>query len=127
VDVLSRHINATGDIHERIELYFAMGQVYEQALENPDRAIEAYSDILSFDPDHTQALDALARLYEQIESWNKAADVMRRLVELVDDATYKVSVVYRLGRIHEEHLNDSDVAEEQYQHALATNPRTSTQ
>ena len=35
-----------------------MGQVYEEELQDPDRAIEAYNDILSFDADHA---DALAR------------------------------------------------------------------
>jgi tetratricopeptide (TPR) repeat protein len=122
VDVLSRHINATGDVHERIELYLALGQVYETSLQNPDRAVEAYSDILSFDPDHTQALDALARLYEQIESWEQAVDVMSRLVQLVDDPTVRVSLFYRLARIYEDHRKDPALAEEHYQQALAIDP-----
>jgi tetratricopeptide (TPR) repeat protein len=122
VDALSRHINAVNDPIERIDLYLSMGQVYEVSLQNPDRAIEAYTDILSFDPDHTQALDALARLYEDIESWDRAVDVMSRLVQLVDDAAYRVNVLYRLGRINEEHLSDTTTAEERYSQALELNP-----
>ncbi|MCC6747689.1 MAG: tetratricopeptide repeat protein [Deltaproteobacteria bacterium] len=118
VDVLRRHVNATGDPHERIELYMKMGEVYEGPLQDKDRAIEAYTDILTFDPDHTQALDALARLYEEISDWSRAVDVMIRLVQLVDDAAYRVNVLYRLGRIYEEHLRDAATAEERYQQAL---------
>ena len=118
VDVLQRHINATSDVSQRIELYFDMGQTYEAALSDPDRAIEAYSDILSFDPDHTRALDALARLSEQIEAWDRAVDVLTRLTELVDDVSYRVQCHYRLGRIYGGQLNDAASAEECYQRAL---------
>lgn len=122
VETFRRHINAITDPHERVQLYLAMGQTYEASLQDPDRAIEAYTDILSFDPDHTQALDALARLYEDIEAWDRAVDVMNRLVQLVDDAAYRVNVFFRLGRIHEEHLEDPHTAEERYSQALELHP-----
>ncbi|MCA9664794.1 MAG: tetratricopeptide repeat protein, partial [Myxococcales bacterium] len=122
VDVLRRHINATNDPHQRVEIYMEMGQVYEKSLTDPDRAIEAYNDILSFDPDHTHALDALARLYEDIGAWDRAVDVMTRLTELVDDANYRVNVFYRLGRIYEEQLHDTETAEERYMQALEVSP-----
>jgi tetratricopeptide (TPR) repeat protein len=122
VDVLARHINAITDVHERIELYMSMGQVYEQALTDPDRAIEAYSDVLSFDPDHVHALDALARLFEQIEAWDRAVDAMNRVVNLVDDPGYRVGVFHRLGKIHEDHLHDSEQAEVDFQQALSIDP-----
>ena len=122
VDVLARHINAISDVQERIELYMTMGQTYETALQDPDRAIEAYGDVLSFDADQVHALDALARLYEQIESWDRAVDAMSRVVNLVDDPGYRVGVFYRLGRIYEEHLHDLEQAEIQFQQALSIDP-----
>ncbi|PIE17900.1 MAG: hypothetical protein CSA65_07020 [Proteobacteria bacterium] len=122
VETFRRHIDAINDPVERVQLYQAMGQTYEVSLQDPDRAIEAYTDILSFDPDHTQALDALARLYEDIEAWDRAVDVMNRLVQLVDDAAYRVNVFYRLGRIHEEHQQDPHTAEERYAQALELHP-----
>ena len=57
-----------------------MGQVYEEELQDPDRAIEAYNDVLSFEPDHVEALRGLARLYEETEQWERAVEVMRRLI-----------------------------------------------
>ena len=119
VDALSRHIGATNDPGERIDLYMAMAQVYEASLQDPDRAIEGYTDVLSFNPDHTHALDALARLYEQIEAWERAVDVMERLNSLVDDQSYCMGILFRLGRIAEEQTNDAAGAEEYYQQVLA--------
>ncbi|MCK5797735.1 MAG: tetratricopeptide repeat protein [Deltaproteobacteria bacterium] len=122
VESYRRHINAINDPSDRVAIYLLMGQTYEVALRDPDRSIEAYTDILSFDPDHTQALDALARLYEDIEAWDRAVDVMNRLVQLVDDAAYRVNVFYRLGHIHEEHQEDPETAEERYSQALELDP-----
>ncbi|MBW2731252.1 MAG: tetratricopeptide repeat protein, partial [Deltaproteobacteria bacterium] len=118
VETYRRHINVAIDPQQRIALYQAMGQVYEVSLQDADRSVEAYTDILSFDPDHTEALDALARLYEQIEAWDRAVDVMGQLVELVDDVGYRVDVYYRLGRINEEHQDDATTAEERFAQAL---------
>jgi len=78
--------------------------------------------VLSFDADQVHALDALARLYEQIESWDRAVDAMSRVVNLVDDPGYRVGVFYRLGRIYEEHLHDLEQAEIQFQQALSIDP-----
>ncbi|MCB9555099.1 MAG: tetratricopeptide repeat protein [Deltaproteobacteria bacterium] len=118
VDVLRRHIDALSDPTERVQRYMQLGEVYEVHLRDLDQAIEAYSGVLSFDPDHTRALDALARLYEDTAAWEQAIDVMSRLSEIVDDAAYRVNMFYRLGRIFEEHLADEETAEIRYQQAL---------
>jgi tetratricopeptide (TPR) repeat protein len=49
VETYRNHIMATADVQTRIELYVAMGQIYEEELKEVDRAIEAYNDVLSFD------------------------------------------------------------------------------
>lgn len=122
VEAYRRHINAVADPSARIALYLAMGETYERALQDPDRAIEAYGATLSFDPDQTAALSALARLYEQIEAWDRAVDVMNRLVELLTDTAQRVDVLFRLGRIYEQQLDDPLQAEERYVAALELDP-----
>jgi len=119
VDTLVRHIGAVSDPAARVELYLAMGQVHEISLQDLDRAIDAYQDVLSFDQNHTQALDALARLFERVEAWDRAADAMQRLTELVDDPAYKTDIFFRLGKIFEEQLLDPATAERHYVQALA--------
>ena len=82
VENYRKHILVTADPDERIDLYTQMGQVYEEELRDPDRAIEAYNDVLSVEPDHTEALRGLARLYEQTEQWERAVEMMRRLIRI---------------------------------------------
>jgi tetratricopeptide (TPR) repeat protein len=122
VDALGRHINAVYDDADRIDLYLQMGELYERELNDPDRAIEAYSDILSFDPDHIGALTALSRLCEVIEDWDRALDILQRLGEIVSDAGERVEIYHRIGKISEEYLGDVDGAEQRYMQALELDP-----
>ncbi|MCS6914793.1 MAG: tetratricopeptide repeat protein [Myxococcales bacterium] len=122
VDTYRRHIMATGDRGARMALYAQMGEVYEIELRDLDRAIEAYSDILSFDPNHIQALVALGRLYEKIEDWNRAIDTLSHLVTLVADKRQQVELHTRIGRLHDEHMEDQETAEGRYLEALRIDP-----
>ncbi len=122
VETYRKHILITTDVGERTDLYYRMGQVYEEELRDPDRAIEAYGDILTTDPDHTQALTGLSRLYELTEQWDRAIEMMQRLVRTIDDPKQKVDLSYRLGKIFDEQMKEPDTAEERLMEALSLDP-----
>jgi tetratricopeptide (TPR) repeat protein len=73
------------------------------------------------DPDHADALRGLARLYEETEQWERAVDIMQRLVGQASPAE-KVDLSYRLGKILDEQMQMSDIAEERLSDALAIDP-----
>ena len=76
VETYRNHIMATTDVATRIELYVAMGQVYEQrAAATSTARSRRTTTSLSFDADEPRALDALGRLYEKISEWDRAIDV----------------------------------------------------
>jgi tetratricopeptide (TPR) repeat protein len=120
-DNYRRHILVIDDPEERTELYVRMGKVYEDELKDPERAVEAFNDVLTFEPVHVEALRGLARLYEQTDQWERAEDVMRRLIPLVDDKE-KVDLNYRLGKIFDEHMRAPEIAEERLIEALSFDP-----
>ena len=81
VETYRNHIMATTDVATRVDLLRRDGRdLRDQNLNDIDRAIEAYNDVLGFDPDEQRALDALGRLYEKISEWDRAIDVMAHLV-----------------------------------------------
>jgi tetratricopeptide (TPR) repeat protein len=118
VDTYRRHIMSAGDPGTRMDLYCAMGQVYEEELGDVDRAIEAYNDVLAFDPDDHRALNALGRLYERIEEWDRAVQVSARLSDITEDPKLRVELHSRIGKILDERQNDAAGAEERYLQAL---------
>jgi tetratricopeptide (TPR) repeat protein len=119
VETYRNHIMSTSDRDTRVDLYVAMGVVYEQSLGDVDRAIEAYSDVLGLDGDEQRALDALGRLYEKIGEWDRAIDVMAHLTQLTDDQRRQVDMFWRMGKIQYQQLGDADAAEANLLRALA--------
>jgi tetratricopeptide (TPR) repeat protein len=122
VETLRRHINAITDTAVRIDLYAQMGEVYDQDLNDLDRAIEAHNDILAFDPDSAHALSALTVLYERTEDWDRSIETAQRLIEITADPRSRVELYQRVGRIYEDRLRDAETAESQYVEALAIDP-----
>ncbi len=119
VDAYRRHIMVVQDGRERIDLYCAMGEVYENNLKDFDRAIEAYNEVLGLDEAEPRALDALGRLYEQVEEWHRAIEVMSHLVHTTSDPNVQVDLYHRIGRITHLHLHDVQIAEQHFMQALS--------
>jgi len=122
VETYRNHIMATSDVQQRVDLYVAMGVTYEMNLQDVDRAVEAYTDVLSFEPDEQRALDALGRLYEKISEWDRAVDVMAHLVRLTDDPRKQVDLYWRMGRLQYTQLADAESAEANLLRGLAIDP-----
>ena len=123
VAIYRDHIAATHDVATRIELSISLGQVYETQLQNVRRAIEAYRDVASFEPDEPRALDALGRLYERTGEWDQAIDALGRLVQLAEDPRKQVELYTRMGRLQYGQLGDAEGAELSLVRALALEPR----
>ena len=122
VETYRNHIMATSDVAQRVDLYVAMGVTYEMNLQDVDRAVEAYTDVLSFDADEQRALDALGRLYEKISEWDRAVDVMAHLVRLSNDPRKQVDLYWRMGKLQYAQLADADSAESNLLRGLAIDP-----
>jgi tetratricopeptide (TPR) repeat protein len=122
VETHRSHIMATTDVQTRVDLYVSMGVTYDQNLGDIDRAIEAYNEVLQFDPDEQRALDALGRLYEKISEWDRGVDMMAHLTQLSGDPRKQVDLYWRMGRIQYGQLGDADAAEANLLRGLAIDP-----
>ncbi|MBK9030295.1 MAG: SIR2 family protein [Myxococcales bacterium] len=80
--LLERHVAAAKNPVQRIELYQEAAVVFEQELDDPHRAIEAYLNALAIDDSSRAALIALPRLYKRTEAWEKAVATLTRHAEL---------------------------------------------
>jgi tetratricopeptide (TPR) repeat protein len=121
VETYRNHIAAMPDVETQLELYVAMGQVFETELHDVHRAIETYNEALVLDGGEARALDGLGRLYEGAGAWDHAVNVLARIVELADDAL-KAELYWRIGRIQSTELGDVDGAEASFLRGLAIAP-----
>jgi tetratricopeptide (TPR) repeat protein len=124
VQLLSGRINATigsaSGAEERCTLHLELAQLYEGPLSDPQRAVALYREILSVDHENARALGGLARFHERSEDWEPAVEVLTRITDTLQEPAELADAHYRLGRIHEQHLQDPDNAREHYTKALET-------
>jgi Tfp pilus assembly protein PilF len=84
-ELLSSQIDAArarADTEAELRFHVRLGQVYESRLKDRSRAIDTYRDVLARDPQHREALQALARLHQGAEDHAEAAAVLEKLLEL---------------------------------------------
>jgi len=116
------HVEATEDPTVKVELLSAMGEIFERHVQDNERAIETYKEILELDGDNFGAATTLSRLQETLEDWPKAIETMGRLVDLHPDPTARLELLTRMGRVLHEKIMDSEEAEVRLNQALTFDP-----
>jgi tetratricopeptide (TPR) repeat protein len=122
VSTLERHVAATPERREKVELFRAIGDVWATEKGDIDRAIDAYLELIAIDEGDVRALDALARLYERRGDHAQALDMMEQLSRRLSDPQQLVDLRYRMGRLYDEKLGDRATAIEKYEAAIDVEP-----
>src|SRR4029078_2081112 len=69
-----------------------------------------------------EAVAGVARLYEETEQWERAVEVMQRLIRVSGDPKQKVDLNYRRGKIFDEQMKEPEPAQEYLIEALSQDP-----
>jgi len=99
-----------------------MGDILERRVQDADRAIQVYEDVLSLEPTEETALDRLQALYGAKNNWQGLAQVYERLLDYSSDTPDRILFCGRLGLLYEEALEDKPKALEFYQRILDMDP-----
>lgn len=113
-----RHINITPDPGDRAILFAALGKVYEDHLDQPDKAIEVFNNLLAVDEQSKIGLSALGRLYERTGAWAQAVQMLQKEVEKEEDVDRQVELFHRMGSLQYENMAKIDDAEVSFSKAL---------
>jgi golgin subfamily B member 1 len=122
-DLLKNQLDAAhdrGDVDAELALLVRLGDVQEGRLGDVTAAQETYEQVLSRDPEHRSGLEAVARMSEKRADWERAAQVLKKLVDQATDAG-GVTWALRLADAREK-LGDASGAEEALQQGLKLDP-----
>lgn len=86
-------------------------------------ATDAWRAVLARSPDDLEVVRALARLLEAQRRFGELLPVSQREVALTRDPRAKAYIHFRMGSIHETHLEDLEAAAAAYRQALKLDPR----
>ncbi|HEU0030480.1 MAG TPA: tetratricopeptide repeat protein [Kofleriaceae bacterium] len=122
IETLARVVEvAEGSAEERDALH-QIGRIYIQELELPERAIEAYVQLVEKWPDDQDAWAALDKLYTDSARWEELADVLRRRAALSREPTERAQLLARRAQVLVEWLNAPEEAAAALRHARTIAP-----
>ena len=122
VDTYRKHLVVASDTDRAHRPLHQDGPGLRAGAARPRPRHRCYNDVLSVEDDHVDALAGLARLYEETEQWDRAVDMMRRLIRVAADPRQKVDLNFRLGKIFDEQMKEQEPAEEYLVEALSLDP-----
>jgi tetratricopeptide (TPR) repeat protein len=114
------------DVVTRAALLGELAAYYDTQLGDAPRAIAAYKRWLEVDPSNPttvrRSTTALARLYEDAESWPELREVTRKQAEWAEDANERRALLARVAQLEEEKLVDRPAAIATWRDVLADLP-----
>ncbi|MBN2802685.1 MAG: tetratricopeptide repeat protein [Deltaproteobacteria bacterium] len=115
--------NVVGDTQETSELSFMLGDLYENRLQLPEKAIEYYRRVLSFAPDDPKAFDAVERMLLATKTWTELIALYRDATDAAVDLDKQKEFLFKMADIQEEHLEDIDAAINIYKEVIDLDDR----
>lgn len=104
----------------RADLLFRLGQLHQDWLGRPEKALEIYRQALKEQPGHEATLRVIAELYTRLECWEDLLDVELLRAERHREAAARADGYLKAARICERELKDMPRAVELYERAWRT-------
>jgi tetratricopeptide (TPR) repeat protein len=124
-DILRRRLvtGEASDPERRTEIEMKLADILRTKRREIEDAIELYQVVLSRNPDHEPAVEALEAIaddpthteevadelvdyYERQEAWSNLIDLYERRAEQVAEPDARASFLYRIGRVYRDGLDD---------------------
>jgi tetratricopeptide (TPR) repeat protein len=115
-------IEQGGDKAEMAAVHLRLGVIFQDHLNEPERAAAHLQTSLADVPDTLDALERLARIHVEARNWTAAADVLKRLTELPTDPLKQLEHTLALARVYDEGFSDAAQAAQLYRQVLELSP-----
>ena len=104
------------------EALHQIAKIYQRELELPERAIEAYNQIVATWPDDFEAWSALDTLYLESAKWNELGEVLRRRAALTREPPERAQLLARRAQVLLDWLDAPEEAAAALRHARTIAP-----
>ncbi len=138
-ELLAQELGFSEEPQRIAELQFRRGQLQANRLENPDGAVDLFTEVLSAEPEHAGATEALEQLLDNAELRQRVASILEPLysdrgqwqqlvsnleVQLEDapDEHAKVELLSRIAELQSTNLMDPDASFATWRRALKVLP-----
>jgi tetratricopeptide (TPR) repeat protein len=112
--------SATDDLVKR-ELLSALSRVYDQRIDDPRRALDAYARLSALDPSDPEPLEAMDNLAVLLADWSALITVLEKKSVIASDED-NASIHRRIAETKVDMLDDVEGAIAAYERALELDP-----
>jgi tetratricopeptide (TPR) repeat protein len=112
-------VEGSGEAREALR---RIASIYEQELELPERAMDAYGQLTTLAPDDIGGWAALDRLYQASARWTELAEVLRRRAALAPEPRDRAELLARRAKVLLEWLDGAEEAAAALRHARTIAP-----
>ncbi len=122
VDVLQQRAELAQEPAIRRDFYSRIAILREESLQDAEGAAAAWAAILSEYPEDGTALRSLARLYAALGRWADVFDLVERELALTQAENDRLALMFRLGDILQNHLDEPERAIAYYRDVIERDP-----
>jgi len=122
LEVYEEQLSLTHEPEEQVEIHGRRASVWEEQLGDPERAVEAYDQILMIDPEHEGAMQNLERLYRELEQWFELVEILQNHIETVEQDRRRVQLLNDLARVQRAHVDEPYAAIEAFEESREIEP-----
>jgi tetratricopeptide (TPR) repeat protein len=122
VAVLEAQAKASPDVAQQAQLKGRVAELLSDELDDTDRAIKAYRELLDLQPGSLKALTALEGLYVRAERWPEVQEILTRRLEAVAQAKDRIPIFRKLANLSVERMGAPEEAIGYLQQILDVNP-----
>jgi golgin subfamily B member 1 len=119
VGVLQRAVDAAKTPSERADLQHRIAQIFEERLEDDERAIGALRAALDFHGSHAPSMTTLERIYTRLERWSELLQTYEAQAEAIDSDEERVQILLRIAALQEDQFDKPEKAIEALDRLLA--------
>jgi tetratricopeptide (TPR) repeat protein len=123
IKMYHRELDAAGQGEQATGIRFKVAQIYDEELNNPQKAEANYLRVLQDDPTFTPALHALTKYYQAQGKWQALIDLYESQLSRIQDNSLKLLSLYKVAELYETRLSDLSRAQDAYQRILELEPR----
>lgn len=110
------------DPQRRAAAHARVADIMERSLDNVDQAIEHHKQALGLSPGYAPSFKALVRLYSSKKRFHELVELYERALDLAPSEDERITLLFKIGRLHEDALHAPLPAIAAFQRVLVVHP-----
>lgn len=120
--LLENELSRETESASRARTAFRLGEVYENRLRQPEKALGAYDQALGADPGFAPARDGRIRLLSEARDYRRLVEELERESQAQRDPRLAIAALLRAGEVWRDDLADSERATQAFEAVVERDP-----